>query len=221
MLFPHLNLSINFPEKIRMKKIVNIAIISLALLSVLSAFRISRESLPIGSQLPKGEVQMPDISGNGISMKSAKGKNGILVMFSCNTCPYVIKNQTRTKAICSFALQHNIGVILINSNEAQRNDEDSFDAMKEYAKDQEYKWYYTIDKNSQVADAFGASRTPECFLFNNELKLTYHGAIDDSPGDARSIKREHLKESINEMIAGKKVTVPETRSIGCVIKRMN
>ena len=93
--------------------------------------------------------------------------------------------------------------------------------MKEYAKDQEYRWYYTIDKNSQVADAFGASRTPECFLFNNEFKLTYHGAIDDSPGDPRGIKREHLKESINEMIAGKKVTVPETRSVGCVIKRMN
>ena len=203
-----------------MKQIVNIAIISSALLSVLSAFTISRESLPIGSELPKGEVQMPDISGNQISMKSAKYKNGILVMFSCNTCPYVIKNQARTRAICSYALQHNIGVILINSNEAQRNDEDSFDAMKEYAKDQQYKWYYTIDKNSQVADAFGASRTPECFLFNNELKLTYHGAIDDNANDPGEVTRKHTAIAIDEMVAGKTVSTAKTRFVGCGIKRL-
>ena len=204
-----------------MKKILIPAIVSLTILSVVFGFKINGEVLPIGSELPKGDVQMQDISGKEMSMKSAKDKNGILVMFSCNTCPYVIKNQARTKAICSYALQHNIGVILINSNEAQRGDDDSFEAMKQYAKNQDYKWYYAVDKNSEVADAFGASRTPECFLFNNDLKLTYHGAINDNPIQPENVKREHLKEAINEMIAGKKISVTESRSVGCTIKRLN
>ena len=204
-----------------MKKILIPAIVSLTILSVVFGFKINGEVLPIGSELPKGDVQMKDISGKEISMKSAKDKNGILVMFSCNTCPYVIKNQARTKAICSYALQHNIGVILINSNEAQRGDDDSFEAMNQYAKDQDYKWYYAVDKNSEVADAFGASRTPECFLFNNDLKLTYHGAINDNPIQPENVKREHLKEAINEMMAGKKISITESRSVGCVIKRLN
>jgi peroxiredoxin len=204
-----------------MKKILISAIICLAITFVLFAFKINGDVLPIGSELPKGDVQLRNISGKEISMKSAKDKNGLLVMFSCNTCPYVIRNQARTKEICLYARQHNIGVILINSNEAQRGDDDSFDAMKQYANEQDYTWPYAVDKNSEVADAFGASRTPECFLFNNGLKLTYHGAIDDNPSEAGNVKREHLKEAINEMIAGKKISVTESRSVGCAIKRSN
>src|SRR5215212_5921074 len=130
---------------ILMKKIAFYASLSLAVLSVLFGFKLNREVLPIGSKLPKSDVQMKDITGKDISMKSATDKNGILVMFSCNTCPYVIKNQGRTKAICAYALQQNIGVVLINSNESQRGDDDSFEAMKEYAKGQHYQWPYAVD----------------------------------------------------------------------------
>ena len=204
-----------------MKKILIPAILLLAILPLLFSFEINREGLPIGSEMPEGDTKMQDISGNEISLKSAKDKNGILVMFSCNTCPYVIRNQARTKAICAYALQQNIGVVLINSNETQRSDEDSFEAMKEYAKGQGYQWYYSVDKNHKIADAFGANRTPECFLFSSDLKLLYHGAIDDNPGEAGNVGRQHLKEAINEMIAGKKISVTESRSVGCTIKRLN
>ena len=91
--------------------------------------------------------------------------------------------------------------------------------MKQYAANQQYNWYYAIDKNSELADAFGAKRTPECFLFDKNGKLVYHGAIDDSPQDASSTKREHLKEAILEMKGGKTVSVAVTRSVGCSIKR--
>ena len=140
-------------------------------------------------------------------------------MFSCNTCPYVIKNQKRTIEIMNYAQKMNIGVIVLNSNEALRGDEDSFDAMKSYAKDQGYQWNYVVDKNNEVADAFGANRTPECFLFNNDLKLVYHGAIDDNPSDATAVDKHHLKNAINELTAGKEITVKESRSVGCTIKR--
>ena len=139
-------------------------------------------------------------------MKDAKKDNGILVMFSCNTCPYVVKNQERTVAISKFATENKVGVIILNSNEALRGDDDSYAAMQTYAKDQGYQWNYAV---------------PECFLFDKNLKLVYHGAIDNSPQDEAAITRLHLKEAINEMVGGKEVTVKESRSVGCTIKRMN
>lgn len=202
-----------------MKKFAKAVACSLGLLSVVFAFKISSDPLKIGSELPKGDLKMKDIYGKEISMKSEAGNQGLLVMFSCNTCPYVIKNQARTKAICSYALGNNIGVVLINSNEASRDYGESPESMKEYATEQGYKWHYAIDKNSEIANAFGASRTPECYLFNKNFKLAYHGAIDDNPSQPGNVKREHLKEAINEMISGKSISVTETRSVGCSIKR--
>jgi hypothetical protein len=141
-------------------------------------------------------------------------------MFSCNTCPYVIKNQERCIAINDYAQKMKLGVIILNSNEAYRNGEDSYEAMKAYAKDQKYNWSYVVDKNHVVADALGANRTPEVFLFNKNLQLVYHGAIDDNPSDATAVTRHHLKEAINELLAGKTISVKETRSVGCSIKRI-
>ena len=178
------------------------------------------EGLQVGGMMPKADVKMLDISNKEISIKDVMKKNGVIVMFSCNTCPYVIKNEARIKAISEYAIQNEIGVIILNSNEAYREKDDSFEAMKTYANTQNFKWNYVVDKNHEMADAFGANRTPECFLFNNNLTLVYHGAIDDSPADESAIKRTHLKEAINELVAGKDITVKESRSVGCSIKRL-
>lgn len=202
-----------------MKKNLIISACAILLITVLAAFKYADGVLPIGSNLPLADLKMKEISTEDISMKDAVRKNGLLVMFTCNTCPYVVKNQERTKAISTYALKNSIGVILLNSNEGTRTDGDSFGAMGQYAKDQKYQWYYVVDKDHQVADAFGAKRTPEIFLFDKNSKLVYHGAIDDNPSDASSVNRQHLKEAINEMLAGKDVSVKESRSVGCGIKR--
>jgi hypothetical protein len=183
------------------------------------AFTVAKDVLPLGADMPKPDLKMKDISGREVSLKDAKRKNGLLVMFSCNTCPWVIKNQSRTNEIAGYALSKEIGVILLNSNEAQRDDADSFEDMKKYAKNQGYTWPYVVDQNSVMADEFGASRTPECFLFNSNGKHVYHGAIDDNPGNAASVNRKHLKEAMDEMVAGKDITQKESRSMGCSIKR--
>ncbi len=177
------------------------------------------EPLSIGSSLPKADLKMQDVNGKMISIKEAAGTNAVLVMFSCNTCPYVVKNQQRTIAINDYAKKMKLGVIVLNSNEAYRGEDDSPEAMKAYAKDQKYNWSYVIDKNNEVADAFGANRTPEVFLFDKNMKLVYHGAIDDNPSDATAVGREHLREAINELVAGKDISVKETKSVGCTIKR--
>jgi peroxiredoxin len=198
-----------------MKKLSAFAVLgAFALLSFLPI-----EDLKIGSDMPMADVKMKDISGKEISLKEAAGKNGTLVMFSCNTCPYVVKNQTRTNEIMEYALKNNVGAIILNSNEANRGKDDSFKDMQAYAKEQGYKWYYAVDQNNALADAFGASRTPEIYLFDDGGKLVYHGAIDDSPADAASVKRVHAKVAIDEMVAGKDVSVKTSKSIGCAIKR--
>ena len=175
-------------------------------------------SLPIGASMPKADIKIKDVSGKEISLQQARAANGLLVMFTCNTCPYVIRNQGRTKEVCGYAGQHQIGVVLLNSNASSRDGDNSFAEMQTYAKAQAYRWYYALDDNGVLADAFGASRTPECYLFDRNGILVYHGAIDDSPGDPSSVKRHHLTAAIDEMVAGKPVTVKETRSVGCSIR---
>ncbi|MGE5108699.1 MAG: thioredoxin family protein [Sphingobacteriales bacterium] len=193
----------------------------ISVLSIISLFAFSpmQSSLSIGGALPNPELKMKDISGKEISFKDAMKKNGLLVMFSCNTCPYVIKHQQKTKEVVEYALANNIGVMILNSNEAQRNDEDSFDAMKKYAGEQGYKWNYAVDKDSKMANAFGATMTPESFLFNKDGKLLYHGAINNKPRDPNNADKEYLKLAINEMIAGSAISQPTYPQYGCSIKR--
>jgi thioredoxin-related protein len=185
-----------------------------------SAFTPS-DPLPIGSTMPMATTKLKDVNGKMITLAEAKKTNGLLVMFSCNTCPFVIKNQERTKAVCAFAMKKNLGVVILNSNEANREGADSYDAMAAYAKAQGYQWHYAEDKGSEMANAFGANRTPECYLFDKNSKLVYHGAIDNNANDASAVTREHLKEAITEMVAEMEVTVKESRSVGCTIKRKN
>lgn len=177
-------------------------------------------SIEVGTAAPNQEHEMLDVSGKKVSIKTSMGKQGLLIMFSCNTCPYVIKNQERTDAIAAYAKQNGYGILIINSNEGKRSDDDSFEAMKEYAKKQKYIGFYTLDKNSTMANAFGATRTPEVFLLDVEGIVVYKGAIDDNPADAKAVKREHLKIAMSELKEGKQISVKESKSVGCSIKRV-
>ena len=199
-----------------MKKIlVSLVVIAMTLVS----FSPQIAGLPIGSSIPKGNIKMKDVSGKLVALNDVKTDNGLLVMFSCNTCPYVVANQGRTRELFEYLQSKQIGGIILNANEGSRNNDDSYKAMQNYANAQAYKWHYVVDSNNELADAFGANRTPECYLFNKEGILIYHGAIDDNPADDSKVTRSHLKEAINEMLDGKNVSVKESRSVGCGIKR--
>jgi len=184
------------------------------------AFKSSVDPLPIGASIPNPGKKMKDVAGTEVSFKDAMNTKGLLVMFSCNTCPVVHAYQSRTIEVCNYAKSKDIGVILLNSNEASRDDGDSFNDMKDYASEQHYTWPYVVDENSMMANAFGANRTPECFLFNTEGKLVYHGAIDDNQNGPDEVTRKHLKIAMDEMLEGKDVAVKKTRSVGCTIKRL-
>ena len=150
-----------------MKKIL----VSFAAILTLMAFTALPDELSIGSAIPSPELKMKDVSGKQFSFNDVKKKNGLLVVFSCNTCPWVIKNQQVAIQGFTYAASKEIGVIVLNSNEGSRNAADSKNAMLTYAKEQNYQWPYVMDDNSLMADAFGARVTPECYLFDKNMKL--------------------------------------------------
>jgi hypothetical protein len=200
-----------------MKKIL-FAALPITAAAILAVSAIS-DPLPIGASIPNPDAKMKDISGKEVSFKDAMKKNGLLVMFSCNTCPVVHKYESRTMETAKAALSNEIGVILLNSNEAYRDNGDSYEDMKSYAKKLGYNFNYVMDNNSVMADAFGANRTPECFLFNKDGKLVYHGAIDDNSGNADNA-RPYINTAIKNLVKGDKIDPEKTKSIGCTIKRL-
>ncbi len=205
-----------------MKKSIKICVLFVLLITIGSAFKsiVINPELEIGAKTPMTDTKMMDVSGKDVSLSTVKGENGLLVIFSCNTCPYVKLSESRIKEVSAHAKRNSIGLILVNSNEAQRSNEDSFEAMKKYAAEQEYDFSYVVDKNSVLANAFGATRTPHCFLFDKNDALVYRGAIDDNIKDQNAVKENFLVNAIIATAAGRSLKTNSTKSVGCSIKRM-
>jgi len=177
--------------------------------------------LNVGDAAPKTELKMTNVDGRSFSLSDVKGKNGLCVVFSCNTCPYVIGWEDRYNDLAKLCKDNGVGFILVNSNEAKRGDDDSMEAMLAHAKEIGYGDYpYVVDSNHALADAFGATKTPDVFLFNAKLQLAYKGAIDDNMKEPKAVKEPYLANAVKTMVAGKPCTPAETKAIGCSIKRV-
>ncbi len=200
-----------------MKKLLLIPALALVAMSFVA---VEITPIDLGTTLPLADRKMENASdGKLVSLNDAKKNNGLLVIFSCNTCPYVIAQESRITDMQNKAGRMQIGVIIINSNEDKRSSDDSKDAMKNYASKQKYTAPYVIDSMSMMADAFGATRTPECFLFDKDGKLVYRGSIDDSPKDEKAVKNNYLLDAMTAVSKGNAVTVGTSVSSGCTIKR--
>ncbi len=185
----------------------------ISLLSILMA-----GELDLNADIPLSDVKMQDVSGGDLSLSDIRGENGLLVIFSCNTCPWVIRWQDRYVEIADQFKDDKLGIVAINSNEASRSGVDSFEAMQKHAQENGYNFYYTVDKDSKLAHAFGATRTPHVFLFNGAGKLVYRGAIDDNARDAKNVDEPYLKNAIHSMLEGKTIDMASTKALGCSIK---
>ncbi|MDX2171878.1 MAG: redoxin domain-containing protein [Bacteroidota bacterium] len=204
-----------------MKKLIVLPALAI-IFSLVYSFSIKKvnfDEIAINTAIPQADFKMKDVSGKDVSLNDVKTAKGLLVIFSCNTCPYVKLSETRIKEYSDFCLANGIGCILVNSNEAQRTEDDSFDAMVKYYAAQSLKCYYTVDAKSTLANAFGATRTPQCFLFGPK-GLAYKGAIDDNVKDASAVKANYLKDALTAIVKGTNPATQETKSIGCTIKRV-
>ncbi|MCH2448851.1 MAG: redoxin family protein [Gracilimonas sp.] len=175
--------------------------------------------LGIGTNAPETERVIVDTSGLNTTLSDVADNNGLLVIFSCNTCPWVAKWEDQYNQLSSLAAQNDIGMIALNPNERIRNRGESINDMRRRAQKQGYNFTYALDKDHIIADAFGATRTPEVFLFDGNLQLVYHGAVDDHADSRTDVNIEYLKEALLAIAAGKDIEITETEIHGCTIKR--
>ena len=199
-----------------MKKIMFVLMLAVTV-SVLAAS--NNGKLGIGDKPVLTDVKMDDVSGAKISLADVKKENGLLVLFSSNTCPFVMQWEGRYSELKAWADKNKVGMVVLNSNHQKRDGDDSFEAMKKRAKEKGYNFYYALDDQSVIANAFGGQTTPHAFLFNNKMELAYKGAIDDSYKSADEVKQAYVKDAISDLASGKKIEVTETKPVGCSIKR--
>ena len=177
------------------------------------------KTIEINSEMPNIDEKLQSVNGYSYSLESIVEKNGILIIFTSNTCPFVIKWEDRYTIVEELAKKNNIGLVYINSNYKKRDGDDSFEKMKEHAKKYNYRFPYLLDEKSQLANSFGAKTTPHIFMFNKNLQLVYKGAIDDNYEDINKVKEFYLKDAMEQLANGKKIKVSETDPVGCSIKR--
>lgn len=178
----------------------------------------SAAPLALGSKAPMADVKMKSVDGRELTIADAKGEKGTLVIFTCNHCPYVKAWDTRIAALGNEFAKKGVGVVSINSNDPSVQAEDGYAEMQERAKKLGLKFPYVVDATSDVARAFGATRTPEIFLFDAKGALVYHGAVDDNSRDAEKVEKRWLRDALEALAAGKPVPVAQTKAFGCTIK---
>jgi peroxiredoxin len=205
----------------KLSKSVASAVSGLAVLAAATACGRAGESagrLEIGATAPMTAVKMKNIDGRELSIADVAGEKGTLVIFSCNHCPYVVAWEPRIAEIGNAYQKKGIGVIVINPNDPKKVPQDGFEAMQKRAQERGFEFPYVVDATSDVARAYGATKTPEVFLFDKDWKLVYHGAIDDNSGNPSKVEAHYLRDALEALISDEEIALPQTKAIGCTIK---
>ncbi|MCX8009771.1 MAG: thioredoxin family protein [Ignavibacteria bacterium] len=173
------------------------------------------EKLKIGSSII--DFNLKGIDDKFYSLDDFKNKKLIAIIFSCNHCPYVKAYEDRIIEI-QKTYQNDLQVVAINSNDEVNYPEDSFEQMKIRAKEKGFNFPDLRDADQTIAEKYGATHTPEIFLFDEKRILRFHGKIDDNWQNPKAVKETYLKNAIDDLLAGREVKTPETFTIGCTIK---
>jgi|TARA_B100000470_G_C19559102_1_gene288329 peroxiredoxin len=163
----------------------------------------------------------PDFILKGIDDKTHSLSNynqkGLLVIFMCNHCPYVKAKIEAIKEIHQ-KFKEQISIVGINSNDSEKYPDDSFESMKNVAKEKNIEFDYLVDETQETAKKYGAVCTPDPFLFNSEKKLVFHGRIDDAMNPDAKANEKVMIVNIEKFLNGEKIERDFDPSIGCSIK---
>jgi len=172
--------------------------------------------IPLGSQLPEFELADPD--GKIYKSKALVAERGLLVVFTCNHCPYANAVWPRVVRLAHYATSLKINTVAINANINPDYPDDAPDKMKLKIKELGIDFPYLVDETQEVAKKFKAQCTPDIYLFNEKNELAYHGRIDDNWKDESQVTREELKEALNNLAIGQPIDAKQIPSMGCSIK---
>ncbi len=161
---------------------------------------------------------LPGVDDKTHSLSDYADKEAVVVIFSCNHCPYVRAWEDRMVQIQADYADKGVQLIAINANDATKYPDDSFPKMKERAREKGFNFPYLYDETQEVARAYGAERTPEVFLFDKNGTLRYHGAIDDNYENPNAVRRHYLREALDAVLAGQTPAITETPPVGCTVK---
>jgi len=177
----------------------------------------TENKMKIGTKAPAFN-NLPGVDGKNYGLEDFSSNSLLVVIFACNHCPYVQAYEDRIIKLQADFKPKGVQFLVINSNEDQNYPDDSFENMVKRAKEKGFNYLYLRDSSQEAAKAFGATHTPQIFVFNQNRDLSYTGRIDDNWEKPEEVKIHYLKDAISNLLDGKKPKEPETFAIGCSIK---
>ena len=168
------------------------------------------------------DFKLKDVDGDMVSLSDYPDAKGFIVIFTCNTCPFAVASEERMVALNQEFKGKGYPVIAINPNNPEVQPDDTYELMQEKAKEAGFTFPYLYDESQTIYAKYGATKTPHVYLLNKENDkniVKYIGAIDDNVRNADAVKDRFLANAINELLAGKEITVKETKAIGCTVKQ--
>lgn len=177
------------------------------------------QGLKIGDIAPN--FNLKNIDNSMLSLNDFSTEQGVIVIFTCNHCPYSVAYEDRIIAIDKKYKLKGYPVIAINPNDPVSYPEDSFDAMKIRAKEKSFSFPYLIDDKQEIYPQYGAKKTPHIYVLKNSekgFKVVYIGAIDNNSRDASAVTKNYLTNALDDLLAGNTPKIAITKAIGCSIK---
>ena len=199
-----------------MKKII--LLVMLAFSAFLS--QAQNATLKAGDTAP--DFKLKNVDGKEVSFASFPKAKGYIVVFTCNTCPYAIGYEQRIIDLDNKFRPQGYPVIAINPNDPEASTADTFDKMRELAKNKKYPFPYLFDAGQKVTDQYGAKRTPHLFIVSKTAKgnvVEYVGAIDNDPEGNNTQKTKYAEDVIAALKSNQKPAITQTKEIGCTVKR--
>jgi len=205
-----------------MKKTIKL-LSAFAIVLCISAFTINKPNTNDGYKI--GDVaedfSLKNIDGKMVSLSDYKDTKGVIVIFTCNTCPFAVAYEDRIVALDKKYASKGYPVIAIMPNNTEVKPGDNLDAMKKRAESKGFTFPYLIDEEQEVYPKFGATKTPHVFVLQKGDGMNiveYIGAIDDNYKDASSVNTKYVEEAVDALLEGKDIEQKETKAIGCSIK---
>ncbi len=176
----------------------------------------SKQPFPIGETAP-GFIELPATDGQFYSSADFASDKALVIIFSCNHCPYAVAYEDRLIALAKTFQPRGVDFVMINSNDAEHYPADGFEAMKVRAQQKQFPFVYLYDENQHVAQAFRAICTPHVFVVQQQ-NLAYSGRIDDHWRDPAAVQQADLEAALEALLSGDAIAEPITTPMGCSIK---
>jgi len=172
--------------------------------------------MPVGTRAPA--FSLPATDGNTYALDSFRDSSVLIVVFTCNHCPYAIAIEDRLVALANSYSGKSVSFVAINANDAQHYPDDSFDNMVKRARDKRFPFPYLHDESQSVARAYDAACTPDIFVFNSARELQYNGRFDDNWKEPDNVTRQDLRDVIDCVLGDRPLPFAPVHSMGCSIK---